>query len=238
MKKYLKLFAAVLLSFFVINMALAQNTNELTIVGVAMRDKNLTTFVKAVKAAGLVNTLKGTGPYTVFAPTNAAFAKLPKDTLNNLLNNKALLAAILTYHVVPGKIMAVNVQSGPMSTLQGQSITLGKTPAGVQVNNANVVRADVSASNGVVQEIDTVLIPSNVDLNQVNGMQNTNNNSSDANMPQQMNGNNAPENSDMTPNNNNNNTNQNDMNQNPPEQQNSGYMNGDQTQPNSSQGNQ
>lgn len=162
MKKYLKLFAAMLMSLFVSQLALAAaDTSKMTIVEVAMHDKNLTTLVKAIKAAGLVETLKGTGPYTVFAPTNAAFAKLPKGTLQKLLKDKTQLAAILTYHVVPGKVMAADVNNGPVNTVQGQPVTLNKTAAGVDVNNAKVVKADIVASNGVIHEINAVLMPSN-----------------------------------------------------------------------------
>lgn len=210
MKKYLKLFAAVFMSLFFSQMVLAQTDSQLTIVAAAMRDRDLTTFVKAIKAAGLVDTLKGTGPYTVFAPTNAAFDKLPKDVLDNLMKDKAKLNAILMYHVVPGKIMAVDIQNGPLNSLQGQAVTLAKTPSGgVQVNNATVTKPDVQAANGVIHEIDTVLIPSNVNLNQpgMNNMGPTPNPSGTTDQ-------NVPVNTPPT-----------DQNQN------TGYMNGDQTSP-------
>ena len=128
------------------------------IVDTAVKAGNFTTLVTAVKAAGLVDTLKGPGPFTVFAPTDAAFAKVPKATLDALLADKAALAKVLTYHVVPGKVMAADVKAGMVKTVQGQELTL-KTDGGVMVNNAKVVAADVAASNGVIHAIDTVLMP-------------------------------------------------------------------------------
>ena len=128
------------------------------IVDTAVKAGNFTTLVTAVKAAGLVDTLKGPGPFTVFAPTDAAFAKVPKATLDALLADKAALAKVLTYHVVPGKVMAADVKAGMVKTVQGQELTL-KTDGGGMVNNAKVVAADVAASNGVIHAIDTVLMP-------------------------------------------------------------------------------
>jgi uncharacterized surface protein with fasciclin (FAS1) repeats len=130
------------------------------IVDTAASAGSFKTLVAAVKAAGLVGTLKGTGPFTVFAPTDEAFAKLPKGTLENLLKpeNKAKLAAILTYHVIPGKVMAADI-SGKMlevATVQGSNISVNATH-GVKINNASVVKADVGASNGVIHAIDTVI---------------------------------------------------------------------------------
>ena len=121
-----------------------------------------TTLVAAVKAAGLVDTLKGPGPFTVFAPTDAAFAKLPPGTLDSLLKpeNKAKLVAILTYHVVPGKVMAADVvKLKTAKTVQGQSLTIKVKDGKVMVNNANVTKTDIEASNGVIHVIDTVLMP-------------------------------------------------------------------------------
>jgi len=119
------------------------------------------TLVAAVKAAGLVDTLKGPGPFTVFAPTDEAFAKLPPGTLETLLKpeNKAKLQSILTYHVVPGKVMAkdvVKLQSA--QTVQGQSIAI-KTDGGVMVDTAHVTKTDIVASNGVIHVIDAVILP-------------------------------------------------------------------------------
>lgn len=120
------------------------------------------TLVAAVKAAGLVETLKGAGPFTVFAPTDDAFAKLPKGTVEDLLKpeNKAKLVSILTYHVVAGKVMAADIKGKKMGakTVQGTEIAVDAT-GDVMVNNAKVVIADVAASNGVIHAIDTVLMP-------------------------------------------------------------------------------
>ena len=128
------------------------------IVDVAAKAGNFNTLVTAVKAAGLVDTLKGPGPFTVFAPTDAAFAKVPKATLDALLADKAALTKVLTYHVVPGKVMAADVKAGKVKTVQGQELTV-TTQGGVMVDNAKVVATDVAASNGVIHAIDTVLMP-------------------------------------------------------------------------------
>jgi uncharacterized surface protein with fasciclin (FAS1) repeats len=128
------------------------------IVDTAVKAGNFKTLVAAVQAAGLVDTLKGTGPFTVFAPTDEAFAKIPKATLDGLLKDKAALSKILTYHVVAGKVMAKDVKAGNVKTVQGQDITLATT-GGVTVNGAKVVAADVAASNGVIHAIDTVIMP-------------------------------------------------------------------------------
>ncbi len=128
------------------------------IVDTAAKAGNFKTLVTAVQAAGLVDTLKGPGPFTVFAPTDAAFAKIPKADLDALLKDKAALTKVLTYHVVPGKIMAKDVKAGMVKTVQGSEITLATT-GGVTVNGAKVVAADVAASNGVIHAIDTVIMP-------------------------------------------------------------------------------
>ena len=128
------------------------------VVDVAVKAGNFTTLVTAIKAAGLVDTLKGPGPFTVFAPTDEAFAKVPKATLDALLADKAALTKVLTYHVVSGKVMAADVRAGKVKTVQGQELTMS-TMGGVMVNNAKVVAADVPASNGVIHAIDTVLMP-------------------------------------------------------------------------------
>ena len=112
----------------------------------------------ALQAAGLVQTLKGPGPFTVFAPTDEAFAKIPKADLDALLKDKAKLTAVLTYHVVPGKVMAKDVKAGKVKTVQGSELTLGTT-GGVTVDAAKVVQADVVASNGVIHVIDSVVLP-------------------------------------------------------------------------------
>jgi uncharacterized surface protein with fasciclin (FAS1) repeats len=117
------------------------------------------TLVSALEKADLVDTLKGAGPYTVFAPTDAAFAKLPKGALENLLKDQDKLAAVLTYHVVPGKVMAADVKPGEVKTVQGQTLTLATKNGGVMVNDARVIKTDVTASNGVIHVIDSVVLP-------------------------------------------------------------------------------
>jgi uncharacterized surface protein with fasciclin (FAS1) repeats len=120
------------------------------------------TLVAAAKAAGLVDTLKGPGPFTVFAPTDEAFAKLPHGTVEDLLKpeNKEKLAAILTYHVIPGKVTAAQVMKlNSAKTVQGTTVAIKKGNGEVMVNNARVVKADVMADNGVVHVIDSVLLP-------------------------------------------------------------------------------
>jgi uncharacterized surface protein with fasciclin (FAS1) repeats len=132
-----------------------------TIVSIAAGNKNFSTLVAALKAADLVDTLSGTGPYTVFAPTNAAFAKLPKATLANLLKpaNKAQLQKVLTYHVVAGNVTSKMLKAGPVATVEGSNVTVKLQGKKVKINNANVIQADVKASNGVIHAIDTVLLP-------------------------------------------------------------------------------
>ena len=124
----------------------------------AVQSKDHTTLVAAVKAAGLVDTLKGKGPFTVFAPTDAAFAKIPKAQLDALLADKAKLTAVLTYHVVPGKVMAADVKAGKVKTVQGSELTVS-TMGGVKVDAANVVKTDIVADNGVIHVIDSVVLP-------------------------------------------------------------------------------
>jgi uncharacterized surface protein with fasciclin (FAS1) repeats len=128
------------------------------IVDTAVKAGNFKTLVAAVQAAGLVDTLKGPGPFTVFAPTDAAFAKIPKATLDSLLADKAALTKVLTYHVVPGKVMASDVKAGKVKTVQGQEITV-TTSGGVMVDQSKVIATDVAASNGVIHAVDTVLMP-------------------------------------------------------------------------------
>ena len=144
---------------------MTEETTVGTIVDVASADASFSTLVAAVSAAELVETLSGTGPFTVFAPTNDAFAALPAGVLDALLlpENKALLTQILTYHVVSGKVMAADVTDGDVATVEGQNIKLS-TAEGVTVNGATVVAADVSASNGVIHAIDAVILPPGVDV--------------------------------------------------------------------------
>lgn len=129
------------------------------IVDTAVAAGSFTTLAKALQAAGLVDTLKGDGPFTVFAPTDEAFAKLPAGTLEALLKDKAKLTAVLTYHVVPGKVMAADVvKLKEAKTVQGQMVKID-TSMGVKVDNANVVKTDIVASNGVIHVIDSVILP-------------------------------------------------------------------------------
>jgi uncharacterized surface protein with fasciclin (FAS1) repeats len=131
------------------------------IVAVAASAGSFNTLVAAVKAAGLVETLQGAGPFTVFAPTDEAFAKLPKGTVEDLLRpeNKAKLVGILTYHVVPGKVMAADVKTMKVKTVNGQSLDVKVADGAVTVDNAKVIKTDVAASNGVIHVIDTVVLP-------------------------------------------------------------------------------
>jgi len=130
------------------------------IVETAVSAGNFNTLVTAVKAAGLVETLKGKGPFTVFAPTDSAFAKLPAGTVESLLKNKDKLTSILTYHVVAGKVMAADVvKLTSATTVNGQSLTIKADKSGVMVDNAKVVITDIACSNGVIHVIDTVVLP-------------------------------------------------------------------------------
>jgi uncharacterized surface protein with fasciclin (FAS1) repeats len=142
--------------------AIAGSENRADIVDTAVAAGSFNTLVAAVQAAGLVETLKGDGPFTVFAPTDDAFAKLPDGTVEMLLlpENKDKLVAVLTYHVVAGKVMSGDIAGKRVApeTLQGRPIAVNAT-SGVMVNDANVVAADVEASNGVIHVIDTVLLP-------------------------------------------------------------------------------
>ena len=131
------------------------------IVAVASSAGSFTTLVAAVKAAGLVETLQGAGPFTVFAPTDEAFAKLPKGTVEDLLKpeNKAKLVAILTYHVVAGKIMAADIKTMKAKTVNGKELDIKVADGHVTVDSAKVVKTDVAASNGVIHVIDSVMLP-------------------------------------------------------------------------------
>lgn len=136
--------------------------NHHNIVELAVETEALSTLVAAVQAAGLVDVLQGDGPFTVFAPTNEAFAALPDGTLESLLleENRDQLIAILTYHVVPGKVMSTDLSDGMTAgTVEGSDVTITINGYGVSVNDASVVQADVEASNGVVHVIDSVILP-------------------------------------------------------------------------------
>lgn len=137
-----------------------------TIPEIAATAPGFETLVAALNAAGLVETLNGEGPFTVFVPGNPAFDALPPGVLDALLlpENKEVLAKILSYHVVPGKFMAADITDGEVATLEGQKVTLS-TADGVTVNGANVFQADVVGKNGVAHAIDAVLLPPDVDVN-------------------------------------------------------------------------
>ena len=131
------------------------------IVAIASGDPRFKTLTKALTAADLVATLQGKGPFTVFAPTDAAFAALPKGTVENLLKpeNKATLTKILTYHVVPGSVVSTSLKSGDVKSVEGSSLKVAVSTGKVTVGGANVVKADIKASNGVIHVIDKVLMP-------------------------------------------------------------------------------
>ena len=147
-----KLFIALTLSAS----ALAVQAKD--IVDTAVAAGSFKTLATALTAAGLIETLKGKGPFTVFAPTDEAFAKIPKADLDALLKDKAKLTAVLTYHVVSGKVMAKDVKAGKVKTVQGSELTLG-TSGGVTVDGAKVIKADIVADNGVIHVIDSVVLP-------------------------------------------------------------------------------
>ena len=128
------------------------------IVDTAVAAGSFKTLAAALQAAGLVDTLKGKGPFTVFAPTDEAFAKIPKADLDALLKDKAKLTAVLTYHVVSGQVMAKDVKAGKVKSVQGSELSLGTT-GGVTVDGAKVIKADIVADNGVIHVIDSVVLP-------------------------------------------------------------------------------
>ena len=134
------------------------------IIDTAMAAGNFKTLATALNAANLVDTLKGPGPFTVFAPTDAAFAKLPKADLDALLADKAKLTKVLQYHVVPGKVMAAQVSGMPngskVKTVEGHEVTLNLAPGSVMLDKSTVIKSDIDTSNGVIHAIDTVLWPS------------------------------------------------------------------------------
>lgn len=143
-------------------LALPGRASDKDIVDTAVAAGSFKTLAAALQAAGLVETLKGDGPFTVFAPTDAAFAKLPAGTVENLLKpeNRDKLKAILTYHVVPGKVTAAQVTKlKGAKTVQGSEVKIAVSGGKVMVDNANVVKADIAASNGVIHVIDTVIMP-------------------------------------------------------------------------------
>lgn len=142
-------------------LGLAATATAKTVIDVAVSSPDHTTLVAAVKAAGLVETLSGKGPFTIFAPTNAAFAKLPPGTVESLLKpeNKAKLVAVLTYHVVPGKVLSTDVKTMSAKTVNGKDLAVKVADGKVMVNNATVTAVDLTADNGVIHIIDTVVLP-------------------------------------------------------------------------------
>jgi uncharacterized surface protein with fasciclin (FAS1) repeats len=142
----------------VLALGLSFSAQAKDIVDTAVSAGSFKTLAAALTAAGLVDTLKGKGPFTVFAPTDDAFAKIPKADLDALLKDKTKLTSVLTYHVVAGKVMAADVKAGKVKTVQGSELTIS-TSGGVKVDNANVVKTDITADNGVIHVIDTVVIP-------------------------------------------------------------------------------
>jgi uncharacterized surface protein with fasciclin (FAS1) repeats len=138
-----------------------QATESKNVIEVAETAGSFKTLLKAVEAAGLTETLKGPGPFTIFAPTDQAFAKLPQDAVQDLLKpeNKEILVKILTYHVVPGKVMSTDLKEGPVTTVQGEPMEVKITPQGVFANDGKVTQADIPASNGVIHVIDNLILP-------------------------------------------------------------------------------
>ena len=138
----------------------AQAAGEKDIVDTAVSAGQFNTLAKALTEAGLVDTLRGKGPFTVFAPTDEAFAKLPPGTVEALLKDKPKLVKVLTYHVVPGKVMAADVAKlRTAKTVEGQSVMISTQGGGVKVDNANILKTDILATNGVIHVIDTVILP-------------------------------------------------------------------------------
>ena len=164
-----KVIRKIVLAQFAVMMAIAlpvsqagAGHHEGDIVDVAVEAGQFNTLAAALGAAGLVDTLKGDGPFTVFAPTDEAFAKLPEGTVDSLLKpeNREKLVAILTYHVVPGKVMAADVvKLSEAGTVNGEELTIEVVDGKVRVDNANVIATDVAASNGVIHVIDAVMLP-------------------------------------------------------------------------------
>jgi uncharacterized surface protein with fasciclin (FAS1) repeats len=160
----MKKFASIAAAFAALSTLLTSSLSaaeDKTIVGVAAGAGTFKTLVAAVKAAGLVDTLSGKGPFTVFAPTDEAFAKLPAGTLDDLLKpeNKEKLAAVLTYHVLAGKVPAADVKTMNAKTVNGKEVGIKVDGGKVTVGGANVVKTDIAASNGVIHVIDSVLLP-------------------------------------------------------------------------------
>jgi uncharacterized surface protein with fasciclin (FAS1) repeats len=162
MRFFMTFLKGMIFSMVTLAAAATAHADTKDIVDTAVASGSFKTLVTAVKAAGLVETLKGAGPFTVFAPTDEAFAKLPQGTIENLLKpeNKAKLAQILTYHVTAGKVMAADIAGKKMDvkSVEGSSFTVDATN-GVKINEATVTQADIVTSNGVIHAIDTVIMP-------------------------------------------------------------------------------
>ena len=154
MKKSFPRIVSITAFLFGVNPAFAAD-----IVDTAAMDSSLKIFVAALKTAGFTEALKNPGPYTVFAPTNEAFAKLPPGTWDALSKDKVKLAQVLAYHVIPGRVMVAEVKPGQVKTTQGSALTLASDNGKVTVNDANITQSDVAADNGVIHEIDTVVLP-------------------------------------------------------------------------------
>jgi uncharacterized surface protein with fasciclin (FAS1) repeats len=147
-----------LISVTALSLSLVSGASAKDIVDTAVAAGNFKTLAAALQAAELTDALKGAGPFTVFAPTDAAFAKIPQADLDALLADKAKLTAVLTYHVVPGLVMSKDVKAGMVQTVQGSSLTVSTTD-GVKVDDANVTAVDIAADNGVIHVIDSVVMP-------------------------------------------------------------------------------
>jgi uncharacterized surface protein with fasciclin (FAS1) repeats len=159
----MKLFTTSIFAALAIAFAAVQtqaNAGE-TVVAIAAGNEDFSTLVAAVKAAGLAETLSGDGPFTVFAPTNEAFAKLPEGTVESLLKpeNKNKLISILTYHVVPAKVMAADVKAGNVPTVNGEKATISIVEGVVKIDGATVIKTDIKGTNGVIHVIDSVILP-------------------------------------------------------------------------------
>jgi uncharacterized surface protein with fasciclin (FAS1) repeats len=159
MKKLFAAFAVGTLAFVATATHASNDSAAKDIVDTAAAAGNFKTLATALQAADLVKTLKGDGPFTVFAPTDAAFAKIPQDQLDALLKDKAKLTSVLTYHVVPGVVMAKDVKPGAVKTAQGQALTVKVDGGKVTVDNATVTTTDIRARNGVIHVIDAVVLP-------------------------------------------------------------------------------
>ena len=156
----LSIAAALTITLFAGSLMAAPASSDDTIVDIAVGAGNFNTLVAAVQAAGLVETLSGEGPFTVFAPTDEAFAKLPEGTIEALLNDKEKLTSILTYHVVAGKVMAADVVNlTSAKTVNGQEVEIKVWDGKVMIDGATVVTTDIEASNGVIHVIDSVILP-------------------------------------------------------------------------------